>query len=267
MRASALVGPVLGGDREQPLQRICAEPSSSLITVLGATVSELPGSARSSLLTTSWIERFRNSAIPMTRQTTCSAGSRGLRSVAVPVPWSDCRTHSGSMSRRRSSNASGLMSATASSESRRCIDGLHRTTLMPFLALDLSLDLIRGLRPTIELLRRKSPRLRRQLEDSLAGIVQNVCEGSGRTVGVRPRRGSGRLHDCPRRCRGSGGQRGTGHAGRVARGGRGDPAVARSGTPATGQGWRSRVPPRRSRNTPPAAMIERRIVRTIRAAL
>jgi hypothetical protein len=45
---------------------------------------------------------------------------------------------------------------------------------------------IRGLRPTIELLRRKSPRLRRQLEDSLAGIVQNVCEGSGRTGGDRP---------------------------------------------------------------------------------
>ena len=57
---------------------------------------------------------------------------------------------------------------------------------MPFIALDLSLDLIRGLRPTIELLRRKSPRLRRQLEDSLAGIVQNVCEGSGRTGGDRP---------------------------------------------------------------------------------
>jgi hypothetical protein len=57
---------------------------------------------------------------------------------------------------------------------------------MPFLALDLSLDLIRGLRPTIELLRSKSPRLRRQLEDSLAGIVQNVCEGSGRTSGDRP---------------------------------------------------------------------------------
>ena len=57
---------------------------------------------------------------------------------------------------------------------------------MPFLALDLSLDLIRGLRPTIELLRRKSPRLRRQLEDSLAGIVQNVCEGSGRAGGDRP---------------------------------------------------------------------------------
>jgi four helix bundle protein len=46
--------------------------------------------------------------------------------------------------------------------------------------------LIRGLRPTIELLRRKSPRLRRQLEDSLAGIVQNVCEGSGRAGGDRP---------------------------------------------------------------------------------
>ena len=57
---------------------------------------------------------------------------------------------------------------------------------MPFLALDLSLDLIRGLRPTIELLRRKSPRLRRQLEDSLASIVQNVCEGSGRFGGDRP---------------------------------------------------------------------------------
>ena len=57
---------------------------------------------------------------------------------------------------------------------------------MPFLALDLSLDLIRGLRPTIELLRRKSPRLRRQLEDSLAGIVQNVSEGSGRFGGDGP---------------------------------------------------------------------------------
>jgi four helix bundle protein len=57
---------------------------------------------------------------------------------------------------------------------------------MPFLALDLSLDLIRGLRPTIELLRRKSPRLRRQLENSLAGIVQNLCEGSGRFGGDGP---------------------------------------------------------------------------------
>jgi four helix bundle protein len=57
---------------------------------------------------------------------------------------------------------------------------------MPFLALDLSLDLIRGLRPTIELLRRNSPRLRRQLEGSLAGIVQNVCEGSGRFGGDGP---------------------------------------------------------------------------------
>src|SRR5215212_4195878 len=56
-------------------------------------------------------------------------------------------------------------------------------TPMPFLALDLSLDLIRSLRPTIELLRRKSPRLRRQLEDTLAGIVQNLCEGSGRFGG------------------------------------------------------------------------------------
>src|SRR5262245_38787989 len=54
---------------------------------------------------------------------------------------------------------------------------------MPFLALDFSLALIRGLRPTIEVLRRKSPRLRRQLEDSLASVVQNVCEGSGRFGG------------------------------------------------------------------------------------
>jgi four helix bundle protein len=57
---------------------------------------------------------------------------------------------------------------------------------MPFLALDLSLNLIHGLRPTIELLRRKNPRLRRQLEDSLASVVQNVCEGSGRAGGDRP---------------------------------------------------------------------------------
>jgi hypothetical protein len=48
---------------------------------------------------------------------------------------------------------------------------------MPFIALDLSLDLIRGLRPTIELLRRKSPRLRRQLEDSLASVVQKPLRG------------------------------------------------------------------------------------------
>ena len=78
-------------------------------TVLGATVSEMPGSARPSLLTTSWIERFRNSAIPMTSQTTCSAGNRRVRSVAVPVASSACKTHSGSTSRRRSSNASGLI--------------------------------------------------------------------------------------------------------------------------------------------------------------
>ena len=57
---------------------------------------------------------------------------------------------------------------------------------MAFIALDLTLDLITGLRPTIETLRHKSPRLRRQLEDSLAGIVQNVCEGSGRSGGDRP---------------------------------------------------------------------------------
>jgi four helix bundle protein len=57
---------------------------------------------------------------------------------------------------------------------------------MPFLALDLSLDLIRGLRPTIELLRRNNPRLRRQLENSLAGIVQNISEGSGRFGGDGP---------------------------------------------------------------------------------
>jgi CO/xanthine dehydrogenase Mo-binding subunit len=55
------------------------------IKMLGATVSELPGNARSSLFTTSWIDRSRNSAIPMTSHTTCSAGSRRLRTVAVPV--------------------------------------------------------------------------------------------------------------------------------------------------------------------------------------
>ena len=60
-------------------------------TLLGATVSEQPGagSARSSLLTTSWIERFRNSAIAMHSQMTCSAGSRAeTRTASVrPSRW------------------------------------------------------------------------------------------------------------------------------------------------------------------------------------
>jgi hypothetical protein len=50
--------------------------------------------------------------------------------------------------------------------------------------LDLSLEPIRGLRSTIELLRSPlGPRLRRQLEDSLAGIVHDVCVTS--PAGVR----------------------------------------------------------------------------------
>jgi len=51
-------------------------------TLLGATVGERLGSAR-------------------------SAGSRRLRIVAVPVASSACTIHSGSMLRRRSSNGSG----------------------------------------------------------------------------------------------------------------------------------------------------------------
>jgi len=65
-------------------------------TVLRATGSRFPlrGSARSSLSTTSEIGRSRISAMPRTNQTTCSAGNRRRRTVAVPVAKSASSIHS-----------------------------------------------------------------------------------------------------------------------------------------------------------------------------
>jgi hypothetical protein len=51
------------------------------------------GNARSSGRTTSVIGRSRRSAMPMTSQTTCSAGSRRFLSVAVPVVQSASSIH------------------------------------------------------------------------------------------------------------------------------------------------------------------------------
>jgi four helix bundle protein len=57
---------------------------------------------------------------------------------------------------------------------------------MRFLAHDCTLQLIVGLRPTLEPLRRRSSTMRKQLEDALASIAQNLAEGSGRSGGDRP---------------------------------------------------------------------------------
>jgi len=65
---------------------------------LGATV-RMPSSvgiARSSWRATSVIERSRMSAIPITSHTTCSAGKRRFRSVAVPVVLSASSIQAGS---------------------------------------------------------------------------------------------------------------------------------------------------------------------------
>jgi four helix bundle protein len=56
---------------------------------------------------------------------------------------------------------------------------------MRFLAYDLALELIRGLRPTIARIRRHSRRLATQLVDALSSIAQNTAEGSGRVGGDR----------------------------------------------------------------------------------
>lgn len=59
--------------------------SRASATVLGTTVFVRPGSTNFNRPTRSWIGQFRNIAIPITSHTTCSAGSRRRRTVAVPV--------------------------------------------------------------------------------------------------------------------------------------------------------------------------------------
>ena len=56
---------------------------------------------------------------------------------------------------------------------------------MRFLAYDLSLETIRGLRPAIARIRRHSKRLATQLEDALSSTSLNLAEGNGRTGGDR----------------------------------------------------------------------------------
>ena len=49
-----------------------------------------------------------------------------------------------------------------------------------FLALELALELIVSLRPVVDKIRRRSPRLARQIEDSASSVVANLGEGRRR---------------------------------------------------------------------------------------
>jgi four helix bundle protein len=60
---------------------------------------------------------------------------------------------------------------------------------MRFLAYDLSLELIRGLREPLAIIRRRDPRLARQGTDAANSVVLNLGESNGRF-------GADRLHLC-----------------------------------------------------------------------
>jgi len=56
---------------------------------------------------------------------------------------------------------------------------------MRFVAYDLSLEIIRQLRPTIARIKRHSRTMTSQLTDALSSVAQNIAEGSGRSGGDR----------------------------------------------------------------------------------
>lgn len=56
---------------------------------------------------------------------------------------------------------------------------------MRFLAYDLSLDIIRGLREPLALVRRRDARLARQGTDAVNSVALNIAEGAGRAGGDR----------------------------------------------------------------------------------
>ena len=56
----------------------------------------------------------------------------------------------------------------------------NRPFTQPFLALELALSLIGSLRPVVDKIRRRSPKLARQLEDSASSVVANLGEGNRR---------------------------------------------------------------------------------------
>jgi len=56
---------------------------------------------------------------------------------------------------------------------------------MRFVAYDLSLEIIRQLRPTIARIKRHSRTMTSQITDALSSVTQNVAEGSGRSGGDR----------------------------------------------------------------------------------
>ncbi|MGE0547421.1 MAG: four helix bundle protein [Kofleriaceae bacterium] len=56
---------------------------------------------------------------------------------------------------------------------------------MRFIAYDMSLELIRGLRPSIARIRRHSRKMHVQIVDALASVSQNTGEGNGRFGGDR----------------------------------------------------------------------------------
>jgi four helix bundle protein len=55
-----------------------------------------------------------------------------------------------------------------------------KPSTQPFLALELALSLITSLRFVVDKIRRRSPRLVRQLEDAASSVVANLGEGNRR---------------------------------------------------------------------------------------
>src|SRR4051812_34060832 len=60
-------------------------------------------------------------------------------------------------------------------------------TPMPFLAYDLSLDLIRALRAPLRLVHKRNPDLAKQLDRAADSVHQNLAEAGGRFGDARPR--------------------------------------------------------------------------------
>ena len=56
---------------------------------------------------------------------------------------------------------------------------------MPFLAYDLSIDLVRGLREPLAIVKRRNPDLARQLDRAADSVAQNLAEAGGRFGGDR----------------------------------------------------------------------------------
>ncbi|HMI92861.1 MAG TPA: four helix bundle protein [Polyangiales bacterium] len=59
------------------------------------------------------------------------------------------------------------------------------TGAQPFVALELALEVIRSLRPVVEVIRKRSPKIADQIVASASSTAANLAEGNGRHAGNR----------------------------------------------------------------------------------